>query len=194
MALTQKMLKALGVDDEDKREQILDEHQATLKEIREERDSLREKAAEADRLRKELEEASKDGEWKSKYEAEHKALEDYRTEVEAERQKAEVARAYREQVLVKAGIDPKRVDSVMRLCDLSGVELEDGKVKGADELVKSAANEWADFVVRKRTKGADVADPPEGDKGKPGPSDIAKQVIRDRQSRLYGNKVEGGDE
>lgn len=199
MALTQSMLKALGIDDEDKRKQILEEHQDTLTEIRAERDSLKEEASKVKELQKrlkEVEEADEGGQWKAKYEEERKAFAEYKEGVESDRRLAELSRAYREQVLAKAGIDPKRIDSVMRVTKLDGVELEDGKVKDAEALVRSAREEWGDFIVRRRAEGADVPDPDGGDGGNKGPSDIAKQVIRERQMRLYGNKVteEGGNE
>ena len=195
MAITQRMLKALGVDDEDKREQILDEYQAGMAEARQERDRYKEEVA---KLREDLKEAreSADDGWEEKFNEERRAFEDFKARVEAERAEAEKARAYREQVLAKAGIDPKRVDTLMRVVDLSGVELEDGKVKDAEALVRSAAEEWSDFVVQRRTEGADVQDPPGGPGDGKQASDIAKRVIRERQERLYGNKAtdEGGSE
>lgn len=199
MALTQSMLKALGIDDEDKRKQILEEHQSVLTEIREERDSYKEEASKVEGLRKRLKEAEEADEgdrWKAKYEEERKAFTEYKEGVESERAMAEVSKAYREQVLAKAGVDPKRMESVMRVTDLSGVELEDGKVKDVEALVKSVRDEWSDFVVQRRNEGADVPNPDRGGGDKPGPSEIAKQVIRERQQRLYGNKVtdEGGNE
>lgn len=198
MALTQSMLKALGIDDEDKRKQILDEHTSVLTEIREERDRYKEEASKVEGLQKRLreaEEADEGDRWKAKYEEERKAFSEYREGVESERTRAEVSKAYREQVLSKAGIDPKRVDSVMRVTDLDGIELEDGKVKGADDLVKRVRDEWSDFVVRTRTEKPDVPSPDGADGGGSGPSEIAKQVIRERQARLYGNvsNDEGGN-
>ncbi len=51
--------------------------------------------------------------------------------------------------------------------------------------------------MRTRKEGADVPDPDKGGgKGGDGPSDIARQVIRERQKNLYGNDVtddEGGN-
>ena len=200
MALTQKMLKALGVEDEDKREQILDEHQSVLREIREERDRLRDEAAKVPDLQRQLEEAKNanegNGEWQKKFEKAQRDLEDYKTQVEAKEAERAKAKAYREQVLGAAGVDPRRVDSIMRLADLSGVKVKDGKVEGADRLIEGVRSEWSDFIVRSRTKGANVANPPSGGDDRPQASEIAKQVIRERQQRLYGNKVtdEGGNE
>lgn len=49
----------------------------------------------------------------------------------------------------------------MKVTDLSSVELEDGKIKNADDLKKSIKEEWADFVVTTKQKGADTKDPPQ---------------------------------
>jgi hypothetical protein len=53
----------------------------------------------------------------------------------------------------------KRLDAVMRVTDLDTVELEDGKIKGADTLKSSIEKEWADFIVKTDQKGADTKNP-----------------------------------
>ena len=61
-----------------------------------------------------------------------------------------------------AGISEKRIDTVMKVSDLSKIELDDeGKIKDADKLTESAKTEWADFIVSTDTKGADTANPPQ---------------------------------
>ena len=55
--------------------------------------------------------------------------------------------AYRE-ILKAAGVSEKRIDSVIRVSDIDGIELgEDGKVKDAEKLTNSVKSEWADFIV-----------------------------------------------
>ena len=200
MALTNRMLKTMGIEEE-QRDQIMEAHQDTLREIREERDQLRDQAAKVPDLQRQLQEAQEAAkanagdDWRKKFEAEHKALEDYRQKVEAKEQERSKAKAYRSLLVDKAKVDPKRVDRIMRLIDLSKVELgEDGAVKDADEAAKAAAEEWADFVVTKRTEGSDPENPPadRGGKGPKGVSDIAARVIREYNSRHYGlNQKEG---
>lgn len=202
MALTNRMLKTMGIE-EDQRDQIMEAHQDTLREIKAERDGYRDEAEKVPDLQRQLREAQEaveaaskgDGEaeeWRQKFEAERKALEDYRAEVaaaEGERAKAEAYRG----LLVKAGVDPKRLDSVMRVTDLSKVEVgEDGGIKDADELAKAAAEEWADFVVVRRSEGAGTETPPagSGSRGPDGVSDIAAEVIREHNERMYGAKSE----
>lgn len=201
MALTNRMLKTMGIEEE-QRDQIMEAHQDTLREIREERDQLRDQAAKVPDLQRQLQEAQEaakaaDGdEWRKKFEAEHRALEDYRQKVEAKEQERSKAKAYRDMLVNKAKVDPKRVDRIMRLIDLSKVELgEDGAVKDADEAAKAAAEEWADFVVTKRTEGSDPENPPadRGGKGPKGVSDIAARVIREYNSRNFGLTQKEGE-
>lgn len=201
MALTNRMLKTMGIEEE-QRDQIMEAHQDTLREIREERDRLKDEAAKVPDLQRQLQEAQEaaeaaDGdEWRKKFEAEHKALEDYRHKVESEEQERSKAKAYRDMLVNKAKVDPKRVDRIMRLIDLSKVELDkDGAVKGADEAARAAAEEWADFVVTKRVAGSDPENPPAGDggKGPKGVSDIAARVIREYNSRNFGLTEKEGE-
>ena len=201
MALTNRMLKTMGIEEE-QRDQIMEAHQDTLREIREERDQLRDQAAKVPDLQRQLQEAQEAAEanagdeWREKFEAEHRALEDYRQKVEAEEQERSKARAYRDMLVNKANVDPKRVDRIMRLIDLSKVELdEDGAVRDADEAAKAAAEEWADFVVTKRTEGSGPENPPadRGGKGPKGVSDIAARVIREYNSRNFGLESKEGE-
>lgn len=201
MALTNRMLKTMGIEEE-QRDQIMEAHQDTLREIREERDQLRDQAAKVPDLQRQLQEAQEAAEanagdeWREKFEAEHRALEDYRQKVEAKEQERSKARAYRDMLVNKANVDPKRVDRIMRLIDLSKVELdEDGAVRDADEAAKAAAEEWADFVVTKRTEGSGPENPPadRGGKGPKGVSDIAARVIREYNSRNFGLESKEGE-
>lgn len=201
MALTNRMLKTMGIEEE-QRDQIMEAHQDTLREIREERDRLRDQAAKVPDLQRQLQEAQEaakasDGdEWRKKFEAEHRALEDYRRKVEAEEQERSKAKAYRSLLVDKANVDPKRVDRIMRLIDLSKVDLDDdGAVKDADEVARAAAEEWADFVVTKRTEGSDPENPPAGNggKGPKGVSDIAARTIREYNSRHFGLTQKEGE-
>lgn len=54
--------------------------------------------------------------------------------------------AYRE-LLKAAGVSEKRIDTVLRVSQVDGVELsDDGKIKDADKLTESIKTEWADFI------------------------------------------------
>ena len=56
----------------------------------------------------------------------------------------------------------KRIDSVIRVSDIDGIELgEDGKVKDAETLTNSVKSEWSDFIVTEHVTGAQTSNPPE---------------------------------
>lgn len=169
MALTRKMLKAMGIEDE-KADEIIEAHVETVNGLKAERDQLKEDAAKLPDIQRKLEEAqakadgSATDEYKAKYDEEHKAFAEYRAEVEKAKSDREKRTAYRK-LLEAAGIDPKRLDAVMRVSDLSKVEMEDGKVKDAEALTEAAKKDWADFIPTTQTKGTEPATPPDGGEG-----------------------------
>ena len=160
MALTRKSLKAFGLTEEQV-DSIIEMHTETVDGLKADISRYKADAEKLPIVQKELDDLkdAKDGGYKEKYEKEHKAFEDFKTEQTAKETRAAKEKAYRE-LLVSAGISEKRVDTVLKVSDLEKVELEDGKIKGADELVKTIKTEWADFIVNTRTKGAEVHNPP----------------------------------
>jgi phenylalanyl-tRNA synthetase alpha subunit len=170
-------------------ESIIEAHSDTVNGLKSQRDKALEEAKKVPDLLRQLEEA-KDAnkgsdEWQKKCEQAEKALADYKSQVEAKEAEEAKARAYR-QMLTTAGIDPRRLDSIMRVTDLSAVEMEDGKLKDEDKLAEGVKKEWADFVVKKVTRGSDPANPPKQEHGIDGADpDIAK-MLQQRHERLFG--------
>lgn len=188
MALTRKLLEGMGIE-EKAIESIIEAHSETVTGLKADRDKYREQAEKVPDLQRQLEEAkaaSDDGEWEQKYTEEHQAFEDYKAQVATERADAEKAQAYRG-MLMAAGIDPKRIDAIMRVTDLSEVEMEDGKLKEAGKLEEAAKEEWADFIVKQVTKGSNPATPPEHKDNVPEGADpeIAKRM-QERHERMFG--------
>lgn len=188
MALTRKLLEGMGIE-EKAIESIIEAHSETVTGLKADRDKYKEQAEKVPDLQRQLEEAkaaSDDGEWEQKYTEEHQAFEDYKAQVATERADAEKAQAYRG-MLMAAGIDPKRIDAIMRVTDLSEVEMEDGKLKEAGKLEEAAKEEWADFIVKQVTKGSNPATPPEHKDNVPEGADpeIAKRM-QERHERMFG--------
>ena len=144
LALTRKMLKAMGIEDE-KIDQIIEEHAESVDALKAQRDELKEAAGKADGYKKELD-----------------AL---KTKVEGEKAAAEKRGLYR-QLLESAGVDPKRIDTVLKVSDLEGVTVKDGAIEDADKLTEGIKADWADFIATTTVKGADVAHAPKGEGGK----------------------------
>lgn len=178
MALTRKMLKAMGIEDE-KIEQIIEEHTESTDALKQQRDEYKAKAeakAEA-KATTSTEPKPKDpepsDEYKAKYDAEKKAFEDYKANIAAEKAEADKRAKYRE-LIVKAGVDSKRVDSVLKVSDLSEIKVKDGAIEGADDLVKSIKEDWADFIPTTQKVGANAPNPPKNDGGDKKLEDIIK--------------------
>lgn len=181
MALTRKMLRAMGIEDE-KADEIIEAHAETV-------DALKAKAQEAgdgagkaeelakqaEQLKKELEEAQKAGDpdgLKAKYDKEHEAFEAYKAEVSAKEADREKRGLYRK-LLVDAGVGQRHVDAVLRASDLSKVTVKDGALEGADELARGIRDEWGDLIPGTSTQGAEPATPPKGGQQQP---DLSKMT------------------
>lgn len=188
MALTRKLLEGMGIEDKQV-ETIIEAHTETVNGLKADRDKYKEQAEKVPDLQKQLEDAKAAGtvpnQWEEKYESEHQAFEDFKAQVEQERLQAEKAQAYRG-MLAKAGIDPKRVDAIMKVTDLTNVEMEDGKLKDADKLEEAAKEEWADFVVKTKTQTEPPATPPKGDNVPEGADPDVARRMQERHERLYG--------
>ena len=174
MALTRKMLKAMGIEDE-KIEQIIEEHTESTDALKQQRDEYKAKAeakATTSTEQKPKDPEPSDG-YKAKYDAEKKAFEDYKANIAAEKAEADKRAKYRE-LIVKAGVDSKRVDSVLKVSDLSEIKVKDGAIEGADDLVKSIKEDWADFIPTTQKVGANAPNPPKNDGGAKKFEDIIK--------------------
>lgn len=161
MAFSRKMLKALGIEEE-KIEQIMDAHVEVVDALKTDRDNYKASADKLSDVQKELDalKANNGDDYKQKYEKEHKDFEDFKKAQTAKETKAAKAKAYRE-LLKEAGVSDKRFDSIIKLTDLDGIELDaDGKIKDADKHTESIKTEWADFIVSTETKGTKTATPP----------------------------------
>ena len=124
--------------------------------------------ADADKLldvQRELDDLKAAGgdDYKQKYEDEHTALENLKQSIADEKALAEKSGLYR-LLLQESGIDPKRIDAVLRVSDLTKVEVKDGSIVDSKALAESIKTEWADFVVKPGAKG-DKPDTPPADGG-----------------------------
>ena len=192
MALSRKLLEGFGID-EKQIDTIIEAHMETVNGIMSERDKYKDQADKVPELEKKIEEmdtkSNTNDDWKKKYNDEHKAYEDYKASVLVEKKEAQKVQAYKE-MLVDAGVDPRRIDKIMKITDLSNVVLnDDGKLNDREKLVESAKNEWSDFIVQNKQKGSDPATPPETDKGIPGADPRIAERMKDRNDRMFG-KIE----
>lgn len=162
MALTRKSLKAMGLTDEQV-DSIIEMHTETvdgLKAYKADAEKLPGVQKELDDLKKQAAENKDDG-WKDKHDAVKKEFDDYKAAQTAKDTKAAKETAYRA-LLKEAGVAERRIDAVLRVTDLDKIELEDGKIKGAEEVKNTIKTEWAEFIPVAGQAGADMAKPPAG--------------------------------
>lgn len=164
MALTRKMLKAMGIEDE-KVEQIIEAHTETVTALKDERDAFKADAEKLPAVQKELDElkaTDKEDTYKVKYEALKEEFDSFKEEQSEKELRVKKEQAYKV-LLQEAGVSEKRVDAVLKVSDIDSLEFnEDGSVKDADNLKKGIETEWEDFIVRKETQGTQTPTPPQG--------------------------------
>ena len=150
---------------DEKLAEIMKEHVAVTDGLKEERDSYKEQAGKTADLQKQLEATQSGENWQEKFEKEHKAFEDFKKQTENEANAAKVRSAYRK-LLADEGISEKRLDSILKVTDFSGMKLDkEGNLENADDLRKVINAEWGDFKTTVTEKGATVEKPPQT--GKP---------------------------
>lgn len=177
MALTRKMLKAMGIEDE-KIDQIIEAHTETVDALKEQRDTykgdadkLAEFQKELDRAKKDLENAGKD-EYKEKYETLKAEFDTFKSDQTAKETRQAKENAYRE-ILKAAGVSEKRIETVLKVSDIDGLELVDGKLKDAEKLTETVKTEWADFIPTTTTTGGKAANPPTTTTGGKDPGEMS---------------------
>lgn len=180
MALTRKMLKAMGIEDE-KLEQIIEAHAETVNALKDERDAAKGEADKVSELRKQLEAANEklesvgNDEFKAKFESEHAAFEEFKANIAAEKDKAAKTELYRK-LLKDTGVDEKRLASILKVSDIDSLTVtENGTLENVEKLTESIKSDWSDFIVSNGTSGAGVDTPPGN--GGDGGQDLSKMSM-----------------
>jgi hypothetical protein len=198
MALTKKMLQAMGIEDT-KIEQIFEAHEESINVLRTQRDKLqadldkeKEEAKRLATVEKDLVKANariedlEDTEKKLK--DLRKEYDGYKADVEAKAVIAGKAKLYKE-LLTKAGIPEKRHEAIIRITDLETVKIgADGKIANEKELSEAIDSEWADFKVTEGKQGANTPKPPENTGG----TTFDKMSLAEKMS--YANEHPDSDE
>ena len=161
MALTRKMLKAMGIEEE-KIDQIIEAHSETVDSLKADRDNYKKDADQLKSVRDELDELKAKGDdgWKDKHDKLKGEFDQYKNDVQAKETQAAKEKAYRS-LLKDAGLSEKGIEKAVKYAEWSKIELEtDGNLKGANDHIKSAKEEWAEYVTTTTVTGANTANPP----------------------------------
>jgi hypothetical protein len=163
MALTRKQLAALGIEPE-KIDQIIEAHAETVSALKDEAEKYKGNADKYAEVQKELDQLKKATEGKD-YDKLKAEFDKYKADVEAEHTKAAKEKAYRE-ALKDANLNEKGIEKALKYAEWDKIELDDdGKLKDAKSHVKAAREEWAEYIVKAGTKGAETSNPPGGSGG-----------------------------
>lgn len=159
MALTRKMLKAMGIE-EDKIEQIIEAHSESVDALKDRADEYKQKLAELESVSDELEKLKK-ADVSDKYEKLKADFDKYKSDVEAKETKTAKENAVREFFKSK-NITGKNLEIAMRGCkdEISAIELENGKIKETKSLDSLVSGDFAGLVAKTETQGINVATPP----------------------------------
>jgi hypothetical protein len=163
MALSRKQLAAMGIEAE-KIDQIIEAHAETVSALKDEAEKYKENALKYADVQKELDQLKKSTEGKD-YDKLKAEYEKYKADVEAEHTKAAKEKAYRD-ALKDANLSEKGVEKALKYAEWDKIELDDdGKLKDAKAHVKAVREEWAEYIVKQGTKGAETSTPPAGGGG-----------------------------
>ena len=175
-SLTRKFLSSIGIEEE-KIDLIVEKHNEVLTEIKDERDKLKADAEKVPDMEKELkalkEKLSGDDPYKEKFEELQKEFDSFKADVQNKETTAKKESAFRH-ILKDIGIPDKRIDSVIKVSDINGIELTEDGIKDEETLKETLKKEWSDFIATKTTEGVNSANPPSNT----GKTTMTKEQIR----------------
>lgn len=160
MALTRKMLKAMGIED-DKIEQIIEAHTETVDALKAEKNGLKEKADKLDEVQKELDglKASNGEDWKAKHDAVKKEFDSYK-QAQADKETLSTKKSAYRKIIEDTGIKSKKlVDLIINSVDFSKIELDGENIKDAEKLTETVKSDYAEYIPEKGVEGAKVENP-----------------------------------
>ena len=165
MALTRKMLKAMGID-EDKIDHIIEAHAETVEGLKSDLNKYKGDAEKLPTIQKELDDlkATADGGWETKAKDWEKKYNDLVADNTKKETQAAKEKAYRD-LLKDANLTEKGIEKALKYAKWDSIELDDKGVKDATEHIKSVKEEWSDYVTTTTTTGAHTPNPAGGNGG-----------------------------
>ncbi len=162
MALTRKLLKGMGLTDEQV-DTIIEAHTDTVDGLKADVSKYKADAEKLPSVQKELDslKAAGDGGYKEKYEKEHSAFEAFKTDITAKESKAAKEKAVRAYFESK-NITGANLDLAMRGCgeEMAALELDGEKIKDTKSLDALVNGTYKGLVSPTQTHGANPANPP----------------------------------
>lgn len=162
MALTRKLLKGMGLTDEQV-DTIIEAHTDTVDGLKADVSRYKTDAEKLPGIQKQLDDlkTAGDGGYKAKYEKEHSAFESYKADITAKESKAakeKAVRAYFEGKNIKGA----NLELAMRGCgeEMAALELDGDKIKDTKALDALIEGTYKGLISTAQTQGANPANPP----------------------------------
>lgn len=161
MALTRKMLKAMGIEEE-KIEQIIEAHTESTDALKDELKGYKEKAEKLDSVQEELDtlKSAGDDEWKAKHDAVKKEFDDYKADLAEKETLAKKKVAFAKIAKSKGITDDKLIELMSNSYDFSKTVLDGDKFKDEETIGTYLTTEYSGFIPKNGTEGATVNNPP----------------------------------
>ena len=185
MALTRKLLKGMGLTDEQV-ETIIEAHTETTDGLKNQLNQYKADAEKLPGVQKELDDlkAAGDGGYKAKYEAEKSAHDAYKQQIAGEKQKAQddkdIFSIIEEAGVVRESFQRLIHNSFDRQLLKRGA---DGAITNRAELVELVRTQNPDCIPTTETKGTPPANPPTGGKTGSGMTRAEIMQIKDTTER-----------
>ena len=184
MALTSKLLKGMGLTDEQV-DTIIEAHTDTVDGLKADIARYKPDAEKLPGVQKELDDlkAAGDGGYKAKYEKEHKDFADFKSDLAAKESKAAKEKAVRAYFESKH-ITGANLDLAMRGCgaEMEALEMDGEKIKDTKSLDALVSGTYKALVSASQQQGANPATPPANNGGGTMTKDQIMQ-IKDRAER-----------
>lgn len=194
MALTRAMLKGMGLTEEQV-SAIIEEHTNVTSALKEQIKEYKVDAEKLPGVQKELDDLKKDtsaSDWEKKYNDEHSAFEQYKTDV-TNKEKSEKLKSAYKKLLSECKVGDKHLDSILRVTDFSEMKLgEDGSLEDADKLKEKINSDWSGFISSTGPKpSGDPETPPGGGDPDSKKTGRAAELAAKYHDSLYGKVKEG---
>lgn len=184
MALTRKLLKGIGLTDEQV-DTIIEAHTDTVDGLKADVSKYKADAEKLPGVQKQLDDlkAAGDGGYKEKYEKEHSDFEAFKSDVTAKESKAAKEKAVRAYFESK-NITGANLDLAMRGCgeEMAALEMDGDKIKDTKSLDALIGGTYKSLVSTTQIKGANPATPP-GSTGNGAMTKDQIMQIKDRAER-----------
>lgn len=153
MALTRKMLEAMGIEG-DKVELIITAHTETVDALKEQRDTYKAEAEKVPGLQTELDGFKNGDDYKEKYET-------LKAQVDGAKAQADKEKAAREYFQSKGIKDEKSLKYSMKTArpEIAELVIENGKIKDASSLDGLIADELSGFISTVEVEGTKTPNP-----------------------------------